>query len=413
MPYAVLRVAKIKTAQQASAKTAHNYREHSLSNVDQDAPHPNREYLNHERRDYGELAEQRISQVVTRKVRADQVKAVEMILTGSPEGFKRDATGRALDYSKSKWAQDNLHFLQNKYGKENVVSFTLHQDEKTPHIHAVVVPITADGRLAAKELFTPQTLRELQSGYAQAMQAHGFERGVEHSQTKHQAPRRHYGQADQVAQLVPGPVLVKPVELSEIPLFGRDEWKAKEQALVNAAFAQQASQVQERVNKAVQQAQVNASAQEQVKTLRKQLATSEGLKQAHFTRLRSTEQELTRLAIGAVQKDMPTVQVLIDRGNQAREEVKTALTGQLEQILKGKVADNKQFLTQLTAQGYKYRRTEQGAELIHEQTGARFDTREIRPNGEAIGPQLTAAIERIQTREQDMKKGQSKGPKLG
>ncbi len=412
MSYAIIRVAKIKTAQQASAKTAHNYREHSLSNVDQDAPHPNREYLNAGKQDYGELAEQRISQVVTRKVRADQVRAVEVIMTGSPEAFKRDENGRAVDYSKSKWAQDNLHFLQNKYGKKNVVSFTLHQDEKTPHVHAVIVPITPDGRLAAKELFTPQTLRELQTEYAQAMQAHGMERGIEHSQTKHQAQRRVYGQADRAGQLVPGPVLVQGVELGEIPLFGREEWKMKEQSRVNEAFAQQVGQVQERVNKAVQQAQANASAQEQVKTLRKQLATSEGLKQAHFTQLGGTEQELTRLAVGAVQKDLPTVQALIDRGTRAREDVKTALTGQLEQILKGKVPDGDQFAQQLRTAGYQARRTEQGTELVHELTGARFPSKEIRPNGEAIGPQLTAAIERTQKRERDLKKGQTKGPKL-
>jgi hypothetical protein len=412
MSYAIIRVAKIKTAQQASAKTAHNYREHSLSNVDQDAPHPNREYLNAGKQDYGELAEQRISQVVTRKVRADQVRAVEVIMTGSPEAFKRDENGRAVDYSKSKWAQDNLHFLQNKYGKENVVSFMLHQDEKTPHVHAVIVPITPDGRLAAKELFTPQTLRELQTEYAQAMQAHGMERGIEHSQTKHQAQRRVYGQADRAGQLVPGPVLVQGVELGEIPLFGREEWKMKEQARVNEAFAQQVGQVQKRVNKAVQQAQANASAQEQVKTLRKQLATSEGLKQAHFTQLGGTEQELTRLAVGTVQKDLPTVQALIDRGTRAREDVKTALTGQLEQILKGKVPDGDQFAQQLRAAGYQARRTEQGTELVHELTGARFPSKEIRPNGEAIGPQLTATIERTQKREQDLKKGQTKGPKL-
>jgi hypothetical protein len=412
MSYAVIRVAKIKTAQQASAKTAHNYREHALSNADQEAPHPNREYLNHAQRNYGELAEQRISQVVTRKVRADQVRMVEVIMTGSPEAFKRDAEGRAVDYSKSKWAQDNLHFLQNKYGKENVVSFTLHQDEKTPHVHAVIVPITTDGRLAAKELFTPQTLRTLQTEYAQAMAPYGMERGVEHSQTINQPPRRMYGQADRAAQLVPGPVLVQAVALGEIPLFGREEWKKQEEARVNAQFAQQVGQVQERVNKAVQQVQANASAQEQVKTLRKQLATSEGLKQAHFTQLGSTEQELTRLAIGAVQKDRSTVQALVDRGNKAREDVKTALTGQLEQILKGKVAGNGQFLAQLTVQGYQYRRTEQGTELVHELSGARFPTKEIRPNGEAVGPQLTAAIERTQRQEQIQKKGLSRGPKI-
>jgi hypothetical protein len=412
MPYAVIRVAKIKTAQQASAKTAHNYREHSLSNVDQDAPHPNKEYLNHEKRDYGELADQRIAQTVTRKVRADQVKAVEVILTGSPEGFKRDAAGRALDYSNSKWAQDNLHFLQNKYGKENVVSFTLHQDEKTPHVHAVIVPITPDGRLTAKELFTPKTLRELQTEYAQAMQSHGFERGVEHSQTQHQPPRRHYGQADQVGQLVPGPVLVQAVELGKIPLYGHEEWKNKEATRINEAFAQQVGQVQARVNKAVQQAQANASAPEQVKTLRKQLATSEGLKQAHFTQLAAKQAELNRVAVGVAQGDLTIGRALADQGHALREELKTALTGQIEQILKGKVPDNAQFLAQLAAQGYQYRRTEQGTELVHELSGARFPSKEILPNGEGIGPQLTAAIERTQrqVQEQTQKRGQS--PKM-
>ena len=412
MPYAVIRVAKIKTAQQATAKTAHNYRKHSWSNVDQAAPHPNKEYLNHEKRNYGELAEQRIAQVVTRKVRADQVKAVEVILTGSPEGFKRDTTGRARDYSNSQWAQDNLDFLQNKYGKENVVSFTLHQDELTPHVHAVIVPITHDGRLAAKELFTPTTLRELQTEYAQAMAPHGFERGVEHSQTINQPPRRHYGQADQVGQLVPGPVLVQAVELGKIPLFGQDEWKTKEAARVNEAFAQQVGQVQEWVNKAVQQAKASASAQEQVKTLRKQLATSEGLKQAHFAQLAAKQAELNRVAVGVAQGDLTIGRAVADQGHALRAELKTDLTGQIEQILKGKVPDNTHFLAQLNAQGYQYQRTEQGTELVHELSGARFPSKEIRPNGEGIGPQLTAAIERTQRQVQERTQKRGQSPKM-
>jgi uncharacterized phage infection (PIP) family protein YhgE len=187
----------------------------------------------------------------------------------------------------------------------------------------------------------------------------------------------------------------------------------KEEVRLNAAFAQQVGQVQERVNKAVQQAQAHASAPEQVKTLRKQLATSEGLKQAHFTQLAKTEQELTRLAVGTVQKDLPTVQALIDRGNKAREDVKTALTGQLEQILKGKVPDQAQFVAQLTAQGYQSRRTEQGTELVHELTGARFPSKEIRPNGEAIGPQLTAAIERTVQQALSQSKNQNRGRGIG
>jgi len=44
----------------------------------------------------------------------------------------------------------NLEFMKQSYGS-NLVAFTLHQDEKTPHIHAIVVPITPDNRLLAKE----------------------------------------------------------------------------------------------------------------------------------------------------------------------------------------------------------------------------------------------------------------------
>jgi hypothetical protein len=171
-------------------------------------------------------------------------------------------------------------------------------------------------------------------------------------------------------------------------------------------------QVQERVNKAVQQAQANASAPEQVKTLRKQLATSEGLKQAHFTQLAAKQAELNRAAVGVAQGDLTIGRALADQGHALREELKTALTGQLEQILKGKVPDEAQFIAQLTAQGYQSRRTEQGTELAHELTGAKFSSKEIRPNGEAIGPQLTAAIERTQRQEQEQTKKQSRGPKL-
>ena len=56
MPYAILRVAKIKTKGQASAATGHNYRQHQVPNVDQGAPHPNREYVNTAQLDYWTLA---------------------------------------------------------------------------------------------------------------------------------------------------------------------------------------------------------------------------------------------------------------------------------------------------------------------------------------------------------------------
>jgi len=159
MPYAILRVAKIKTAQQAAAKTAHNYRLRETPNADAERKDLNREYVNTAERGYWELATERIAEAGA-KVRPDSVRGMEVILTASPEVFKRDEQGRVVDMQNSSWAKANVAFLQERFGKANVVAMTLHQDELTPHFQAVVVPITPDGRLSAKDLFNPKTLRD-------------------------------------------------------------------------------------------------------------------------------------------------------------------------------------------------------------------------------------------------------------
>ena len=48
------------------------------------------------------------------------------------------------------WCKDSCGWLQKTFGKENVVSAVLHLDEKTPHIHATVVPIVRGERRKAK-----------------------------------------------------------------------------------------------------------------------------------------------------------------------------------------------------------------------------------------------------------------------
>lgn len=429
MAYSIIRIAKLTSQAHAHNATTHNYRQHEVSNADPAAQHPNKEYLNHDKTDYWTLAEARIVEVVTRKVRADQVRAVEVIMTGSPEGFIRDQDGRAADYSKSKWAGDNLRFLQEKYGKENVVSFTLHQDEKTPHVHAVIVPITPDGRLSAKDTFSREGLRQLQTDYAQAMAPHGFERGIEHSQAEHQPMRRQYTQeaenARQVAELSkPAAAIVRePFTLPALPILNRDEWKTAQEARINAEISQRVAQVQaqerERVEKLAELAQKNTAAAEQVKTLQKQLSTSEGLKQGHFGALQTKVQEegflsqdYDRMAVQYVQgADLPELK---QYGQQVREETRQALVSTLEQTLAKPVKDAADFQVKLKAAGYRAQRDEQnvgGTVLVHELTGARFKTTELQPNGQAIGPQLTAAIER--TTQQAKSKSQSKGGGIG
>ena len=38
------------------------------------------------------------------------------------------------------------------FGKENIVSSAMYRDERTPHMHVVVVPLTEDGRLSARSV---------------------------------------------------------------------------------------------------------------------------------------------------------------------------------------------------------------------------------------------------------------------
>lgn len=72
-------------------------------------------------------------------------------------------------------------WLDEFVGKENAIAAIVHMDEKTPHLHYSHVPVTRDGRLCAKDIYTKQSLRDLQSGLTRYLKSRGFkiERGVE------------------------------------------------------------------------------------------------------------------------------------------------------------------------------------------------------------------------------------------
>ena len=65
----------------------------------------------------------------------------------------------------TEWAKQSQKLAEDMFGKENIVRFTLHMDERTPHIHCVFVPITEDGRLSAKEILSRKNLSLAQDRY--------------------------------------------------------------------------------------------------------------------------------------------------------------------------------------------------------------------------------------------------------
>lgn len=51
------------------------------------------------------------------------------------------------------WAKDIYAFACDKWGEDNIVGFYVHLDEKNPHIHCTVLPITQRNKFSFKELF--------------------------------------------------------------------------------------------------------------------------------------------------------------------------------------------------------------------------------------------------------------------
>ncbi|WP_271407429.1 MobV family relaxase [Tenacibaculum soleae] len=120
-----------------------------------------------------------------RAIRKDAVKYVTHVLTGSHEDMKRIFSSPE---SKEAWVKKNFKFLEDEYGKENIVRFNLHLDEKTPHLHAVTVPITNEGKLSAKEIIgNRKEMQNRQDRYAEAMESFGLKRGLRNTGIKHES----------------------------------------------------------------------------------------------------------------------------------------------------------------------------------------------------------------------------------
>lgn len=143
-----------------------------------------------------------------RKVGKNQCKAIRIILTGTHEQMMKIQDSGRLD----KWTDANLKWLRETFGEDNLVSCVLHMDEKTPHLHATVVPIvtterlrkkregekkyeTKSGpRLSADDVMRRSKLHKYQNSYAAAMKPFGLQRGIVGSTAKHQANSEYYKQ---------------------------------------------------------------------------------------------------------------------------------------------------------------------------------------------------------------------------
>jgi hypothetical protein len=184
-------------------------------------------------------------------IRKDAVTHLNIILTGSHNDMKSIEN----DPQKLKdWAVLNYTFIGEHFGWENIVEFSCHCDERTPHIHCVVVPLTADGRLSAKEVMGDRRkLSRLQDIYGKVMEKKfGLQRGMKGSTATHDSVKEYYAR---INQRLSYPAIViensynKVPKIPVPPMMGRESWAEKQNKAIFEAFSELSRQYQEQAQK--------------------------------------------------------------------------------------------------------------------------------------------------------------------
>ena len=196
-----------------SGTTTHIERSIIPRNADPTRSHLNRRLIEYPDgvKDRSAAIQRRLEEAgLTRKVGSNQVRAIRINVSATPEDMGRIQREGRLD----EWCADNLRYFADTFGKENIVAAHLHMDEKTPHMHITLVPIVkgerkrrkreeqakkryrkkpADTvRLCADDLMTRLKLKSYQDTYAAAMAKYGLQRGIDGSEARHVSTQQYY-----------------------------------------------------------------------------------------------------------------------------------------------------------------------------------------------------------------------------
>lgn len=186
--YAVVHMMKIKSGAVGGIQS-HNNREHEPKtnpDVDMSCSEDNYDLIPCD--NYKRSIKEKLSNLVesSRAVRKDAVVVCNFIVTSDNETMDALGADRQREFF-----QDSVKWFSDRYGADRVLNATVHMDETTPHLHIGVVPITQDGRLSAKAIFTKTEMKAIQTEFARDVgEKYGLERGVEGSERTHLSEAR-------------------------------------------------------------------------------------------------------------------------------------------------------------------------------------------------------------------------------
>lgn len=203
--YAVLRFKKLRTLGKITKASRHNTRT-AASGIDHTQPPPDRPGVVWLDGKAGARVawQERAAAVGLEEPRRDAVLAIEIVMSASPAWFAK-ATPDELD----DWTTRSMGYARQVFGAENIIQAVRHDDEKTPHIHVIGIPLERKeraragrprkGREGAKRtatvswglnagaiIGTPEQMRQHQTDYAAVVADLGIRRGRPKRETRAQ-----------------------------------------------------------------------------------------------------------------------------------------------------------------------------------------------------------------------------------
>lgn len=184
MSYGIVRVQKFR-AGSVKGIEIHDRREkdHSHTNKEIDFERSKDNFDLHEREgSFYKNVKERIEQLDLKKaVRKDAVVMAQVLVTSDKTFFDKLTPEQTKEFFK-----ESYEFLKERYGKENIISATVHMDERTPHMHFNFVPVTEDGRLSAKSILNRTDLiKQHDDFYKEIGQKWGLSRGEKDGYKQH------------------------------------------------------------------------------------------------------------------------------------------------------------------------------------------------------------------------------------
>ena len=130
---------------------------------------------------YTDFINERIKELNLPKApRKDAVLMASFVLGSDKEFFNGLDEDEQNDFFR-----DCTNFFIGRYGRKNIISAVVHNDETTPHLHLNLIPVK-DGRLCAKDLLNRNELSELQTDFHEKVgKRWGLQRGKEGSTASH------------------------------------------------------------------------------------------------------------------------------------------------------------------------------------------------------------------------------------